>query len=77
MAGIVPLWRVDLKDPLNPRKLETSVPSWTQLALARDGRIAVFAGVDNSLWYWDLQTGEPRLLLPRRKGRCHGDCPLA
>ena len=61
------VWRVDLKDPLNPRKLETSVPSWTQLALARDGRIAVFAGVDNSLWYWDLQTGEPRLLVPRGK----------
>ena len=54
------LWRVNLKDPLNHRKLGASGPRWNNLTISRDGRIVVLADVDNSLWYWDLQTGELR-----------------
>jgi WD40 repeat protein len=60
------LWRVDLKDPGNPRKLEARLPGWAHLALSSDGRFAILAGMDNSLWNWDLKTSQPRLL---RRGR--------
>jgi WD40 repeat protein/serine/threonine protein kinase len=62
------LWRGDLKDPSNPKKVEAGVSGWVHLAISSDGRFAVSAGADNSLWKWDLETGQPphRLLRPGR-----------
>jgi WD40 repeat protein/formylglycine-generating enzyme required for sulfatase activity/serine/threonine protein kinase len=63
------LWRCDLSDPANPRKLEAGIPNWVHLALSNDGRFAVVAGTDNSLSNWDLLTGRHRRL--PRSGRAN------
>jgi WD40 repeat protein/serine/threonine protein kinase/Tfp pilus assembly protein PilF len=63
------LWRGDVTDPKNPqtRKLAVNAPSgWTHLALSSDGRFAVLAGKDKTLWNCDLQNGQLRRM---RTGR--------
>jgi len=61
------LWQCDLKDPEHPRKLEVEhmVPGWNNLAVSTDGRFAIVAGTDNSLWNLDLESRKWRTLLPR------------
>jgi WD40 repeat protein/serine/threonine protein kinase len=61
------LWRCDLKDAEHPRKLdvEPAAPAWDQLAISIDGRIAIAACPDNSLWRWDLESGKWTSLQPR------------
>ena len=57
------LWRGELKDPDKPRKLEADAPGWVHLVLSSDGRFAVLAGKDKTLWNWDLlQIGQSRRL---------------
>ncbi len=65
------LWSGDLTDPKKPimRKLEAKAPSdWVQLVLSSDGRFAVLAGKDKTLWRWDIQTGQSRLLRSENAG---------
>jgi WD40 repeat protein/serine/threonine protein kinase len=61
------LYRFDMKDQREPRSLKAEVPDWAHLAISSDGRFAVLAGTDGSLWNWDLQIGQPPRLvrLPR------------
>jgi WD40 repeat protein len=60
------LWRGDIRDPKNPRKLQSDVPGWVHLALSSDGKFAIVATKDHSLWNWDLQTGRLQRLRTAR-----------
>jgi WD40 repeat protein/serine/threonine protein kinase len=63
------LYRVDLKDPETPSKLEAGVPAWAHLAVSSDGQFAVLVGMDQSLWHWDIRTGQAHCLLRTARGR--------
>jgi superkiller protein 3 len=56
------LWSGDLTDSTNPRELQANAPGWVRLAISSDGRFAVLAGEDETLWRWDLQTGQTHRL---------------
>jgi WD40 repeat protein/serine/threonine protein kinase len=60
------LWLGDLTQSNNPRKLEGNPVGWVQLALSSDGRFAVLAGNDKTLWNWDLKTGQSHRLRTAR-----------
>ncbi len=55
------LWLRDLADPKNPRKFAGfSTASWIDLALSRDGRLALTTSADKTLRLWDVETGKSR-----------------
>ncbi len=61
------LWLGDIADPNNPRNLKGHDTKWLHLALASNGRLAVTARDDNTLWSWDLATEQSRLLRTRER----------
>jgi WD40 repeat protein/serine/threonine protein kinase len=60
------LWLAELAQPQNPRKLESPTPPWVHLSISCDGRVAVAACIDKTIWRWDLQTGQSRQLRTER-----------
>jgi serine/threonine protein kinase len=56
------VWLADLTDPKGTVRLKGPDKSWVQLALSSDGRLAVFACGDGSVWSWELGTGKLRRL---------------
>jgi WD40 repeat protein/serine/threonine protein kinase len=64
------LWLGEFGDRPTARRLTGSVRDWSHLAFSSDGRFAVLARDDQTLWRWDLETGQPprRLRPPERAG---------
>ena len=60
------LWLAELAQPQDPRKLESPTPPWVHLSISTDGRVAVAACIDKTIWRWDLQTGQSRQLRTER-----------
>ena len=60
------LWLADVAQPQNPRKLDSVTPPWVHLSISSDGRVAVAACIDKTIWRWDLQTGQSRQLRTER-----------
>jgi serine/threonine protein kinase len=57
------LWLADYSDAkLQPTRYSKGTPPWIDLALAGDGRLAVVACADHSLWRWNLQTGKAQMI---------------